>query len=102
MCLKINMELIVEKINKAILQRLTKQESEALWACKINPDVSCTYDIDGENNISSISFWSNGLCDIDSIEVQTEKRTFRHYQFKTVKEAEITLINEVKSAIENA
>lgn len=96
------MELIIEEINKTIFQCLTKQENDTLRVCKINPDVSCTYDIDGENNIVSISFWSNGLCDVESIEIKTEERKFRHYEFKTVKEAEIILINEIKSAIENA
>ena len=50
------MELEIEEIDKTILQGLTEQENESLKTRKINPGISCTYDIDGENSVTSISF----------------------------------------------
>lgn len=96
------MEINIEEMNKTISQGLTELENNTLQKCRVNPGVSCTYDIDGEKNITSISFWSNGLCDVESIEIKTEERTFRHYEFQTLKEAETTLINEIKLAISHA
>ena len=96
------MELEIKDLNNELFEALSKQEQDAIQLYNINPETSCSYNIDGNNKISTISFWSNGLSDVESIEVTSEKRTYRHYEFKTYEEAKTTLIIELRLAIKHA
>ena len=55
--------------------------------------------IDGEKYISTVSFWPNGLCDIDSIDVASEKPEFKHFVFSTNEEASHVITNELRKLI---
>ena len=52
--------------------------------------------IDGDVYISTLSFWPNGLCDVDSIEVASEKPEFKHFEFGSNQEASSTILNELR------
>ena len=94
---------------KLDLNVLCKEISSLLSSAELNgikmnntPGNGVTYEIDGDNCKSNISFWPNGHCDIDYILVKNNKNINNQQIFYNKEEAVNIIIREIKEAIQRA
>jgi hypothetical protein len=59
------------------------------------------FQVVGISAATSISIWSNGYCDIEYIETNSEEHT-THYEFSTASHAVETIIAELHQALNRA
>jgi hypothetical protein len=57
--------------------------------------------IDGVKGASSIGVWSNGYCDIEYIQTDSEEIT-AHHEFSSLSDAVETIVAELQQALERA
>lgn len=96
------MHLNLEKMCLSIEESLSKEELDKITVHHKNFEQGVSYFVDGKKRISTIAFWPNGLCDVDSVLVETEKPTFKHYEFSSLEEAQATVLKSIKAAIHQA
>ncbi len=57
--------------------------------------------MDGIEGASSIGVWSNGYCDIEYIQTNSEETTV-HHEFSSLSDAVETIVAELQQALERA
>lgn len=92
-------EISLEKIFNFLEFQLTTDEWGKIEVSAKDFERGVSFTIDGALYISSLSFWPNGLGDIDSIEVASEKSDFKHYEFSSNEEALGTILQELRALI---
>jgi hypothetical protein len=92
-------KISLSAIFKVLELHLKKDEWDKLEVHAKNFEQCVSLLIDGEMYISTLSFWPNGLCDIDSIEVSSEIPEFKHFEFNCDEEAAETILSELRNLI---
>ena len=91
------MELNIEKICEELKQSEFKKAKRSAE----NNGNGASYQIDGENCVSNVSFWPNGYCDVEYIESNKEP-VVNHFEFNSYKEAIETIKSEIRKAEKRA